>query len=76
MKAASARRLLADFRRFAGPRLPILWLLMAGSALAEGFGIVMLVPLLAAATDSGNSPAALRAMMQLVTPPGLSGTAE
>lgn len=76
MKTASAWRLLADFRRFAGPRLPILWLLMAGSALAEGFGIVMLVPLLAAATDAGDSPGALRWMMHVVTPSSeISGTA-
>lgn len=72
MKMRAARRLLADFRRFAGPRLPILWLLMAGSALAEGFGIVMLVPLLAAATDAGDSLGALRWITQSL--PSLSGT--
>src|SRR5687768_7299154 len=70
MKMRAARRLLAVFRRFAGQRLPILWLLMAGSALAEGFGIVMLIPVLAAATDAGDSLGALWITQSL---PSLSG---
>jgi ATP-binding cassette subfamily C protein len=43
---AAARRLLADFHRFAGGRLWALAGVMLASAIAEGVGIVSLVPLL------------------------------
>jgi ATP-binding cassette subfamily C protein len=66
MGASAAGRLLADFRRFAGVRLVLLLLLMAGGALAEGFGIVMLIPLLALAGNGGEVPAILQPMLQLV----------
>jgi len=49
----AARRLLADFRQFAGRRFLSLSLLMVGGALAEGLGIAMLAPLLALAGGSG-----------------------
>lgn len=66
MNVSSARRLLADFRRFAGPRLLLLWLLMAAGALAEGFGIVMLVPLLALAGNPAGVPGMLLPLFALV----------
>lgn len=76
MRASAAGRLLADFRRFAGARLVILLLLMIGGALAEGFGIVMLVPLLALAGNGGELPAILQPLVQVVPRwPGFPWTA-
>jgi len=60
MQASAARRLLADFRQFAEARLVLLGLLMIGGALAEGLGIVMLVPLLAMAGEPSSLPPFLR----------------
>lgn len=53
---SGAKALLRDYRRFAGGRLLTLLALMLSTALAEGFGIMMLVPLVAVATgmDSGG----------------------
>lgn len=55
----AARALLADVLRFAGPRLPRLAALIAGGALAESLGIVLLLPLLALA-DGGAGGGRLR----------------
>jgi ATP-binding cassette subfamily C protein len=49
-------RLLADFRHFAGRRLALLAALMLASAVAEGIGIVSLVPLLTMASGAVSLP--------------------
>lgn len=54
---SAERSLLADYARFAGSRLPLSLALMFAGALAEGFGILMLAPLIAIAAGSGNVPA-------------------
>jgi ATP-binding cassette subfamily C protein len=42
---SAIRALLDDYRKFAGPRLWLAVALMFGGALAEGFGLLMIVPL-------------------------------
>jgi ATP-binding cassette subfamily C protein len=51
--------LLSDYRRFAGRRLWLALALMMLGALAEGFGLLMIVPLATIAIGGGNA-AALR----------------
>ena len=51
--------LLQDFRRFAGARLWLALTLMLLGAFAEGFGILILVPLAAIATGTSSRFAAL-----------------
>src|SRR5690349_23106902 len=51
--------LLQDFRRFAGARLWLALALMLLGAFAEGFGILILVPLAAIATGTSSRFAAL-----------------
>lgn len=55
--------LLRDFRAFAGRRFHAALGLMWVGALAEGFGIVALVPLLAVAADSRDAPEPLQAWL-------------
>ena len=44
-EASAARALFQDYRSFAGRRLPLALMLMLAGAIAEGFGILMIVPL-------------------------------
>src|SRR3982751_2106468 len=46
--------LLRDYREFAGGRLAVAFLLMLLGALAEGFGILMIVPLVSVALGQGS----------------------
>src|SRR4051794_20359464 len=46
--------LLRDYRRFAGPRLWFALLLMLLGAVAEGFGLLMIVPLASIAIGSSQ----------------------
>jgi ATP-binding cassette subfamily C protein len=59
-------RLLSDFRHFAGSRLALLSVLMIGGALAEGLGIILLVPLLAITGDPASLPNALQSLSGLL----------
>jgi ATP-binding cassette subfamily C protein len=49
--------LLTDYRRYAGARLWLALGLMLLAAMAEGFGLLMIVPLASAAIGTGASPA-------------------
>jgi ATP-binding cassette subfamily C protein len=55
-----AAELLRDYRRFAGRRFPLAMALMLGGAVAEGVGILALIPLLALAAGSADLPESLR----------------
>ncbi|MEO5972264.1 MAG: ABC transporter ATP-binding protein [Sphingomicrobium sp.] len=63
MARSGATLLLLDFKAHAGWRLAQSIGLMLAGALAEGFGILMLVPLIASATDIDVLPEALRFLM-------------
>ena len=54
--------LLRDYRRFAGRRFALAVALMLGGAVAEGLGILALIPLLALAAGSAELPQALRGL--------------
>ncbi|MDQ3246081.1 MAG: hypothetical protein M3Q52_04155, partial [Pseudomonadota bacterium] len=54
--------LFHDYRKFAGWRLPFGLLLMVGSAVAEGVGILMIVPLVAVALGGAQLPEELNAL--------------
>ena len=47
-------------RDFAGPRFPLALALMLAGAIAEGFGILMIVPLVAFAVDGAQLPSQLQ----------------
>lgn len=51
--------LLRDYRAFAGRRFAVAMALMLGGAVAEGVGILALIPLLALAAGSAEMPASL-----------------
>ncbi|WP_028968841.1 ATP-binding cassette domain-containing protein [Sphingomonas sp. URHD0057] len=53
--SSSAATLLHDYRTFAGPRLWAALALMLLGALAEGFGLLMIVPLASIATGEGSA---------------------
>lgn len=55
-----AAELLRDYRRFAGRRFGAAMALMVGGAVAEGLGILALIPLLTLAADSAELPARFR----------------
>lgn len=63
--ASAARALFQDYRAFAGPRLPLALLLMAAGAIAEGFGILMIVPLMAFAVDAASLPARIQPLLAI-----------
>jgi ATP-binding cassette subfamily C protein len=52
--SSGTRALLKDYRRFAGSRLWLALALMISGALAEGFGLLMIVPLAGIAIDHGR----------------------
>ena len=58
-----ADKLLHDYRGFAGGRFPLAMALMLAGAVAEGLGILALIPLLALAAGSAEVPAAVREML-------------
>jgi ATP-binding cassette subfamily C protein len=60
LRLRGAAPLLKDFRSFAGRRYPAALLLMWAAALAEGVGILALVPLLAMASNATDLPEPLR----------------
>jgi ATP-binding cassette subfamily C protein len=66
----AARALFEDYRNFAGARLPLSLVLMIAGAVAEGFGILMIVPLVAFAMDGASLPPQLRPLLDLTS--GLS----
>jgi ATP-binding cassette subfamily C protein len=66
MSGDAGRALLADFRHFAAGRLTRLSLLMVAGAVAEGLGIVMLVPLLALASGSSGVPEILQSALGVI----------
>lgn len=68
--AGAVRALFQDYAAFAGWRLPLALLLMVAGAVAEGFGILMIVPLMAIAFDSGGLPRQLQPLLDLTA--GLS----
>lgn len=63
----AARALFEDYRGFAGWRLPLALLLMIAGAIAEGFGILMIVPLVAFAVDSASLPARLQPLIEIAS---------
>jgi len=54
-QTSGAAALLSDYRQFAGARLWLLLALMILGALAEGFGLLMIVPLATIAINGGES---------------------
>lgn len=62
--------LFQDYRAFAGRRLPLALALMIAGAVAEGFGILMIVPLVAFAMDDASLPPQIRPLLDLTA--GLS----
>ena len=53
-EASGASALLQDYRKFAGPRLWLALAIMLLAALAEGFGLLMIVPLASIAIGEGS----------------------
>jgi ATP-binding cassette subfamily C protein len=58
--AGAAKALFRDYRDIAGPRFPLALALMLAGAIAEGFGILMIVPLVAFAVDGAQLPSQLQ----------------
>src|SRR5689334_8073044 len=56
-KGSGFKALLADYRNYASARLWLALCVMLLAALAEGFGLLMIVPLASAAIGTGASPA-------------------
>jgi ABC-type bacteriocin/lantibiotic exporter with double-glycine peptidase domain len=71
MKQASGlSALLRDYRQFAGPRLSIALTTMVLGAVAEGFGLLMIVPLASVAIGSGEATLLRFAPWAAVLTPG------
>jgi ATP-binding cassette subfamily C protein len=63
--AGAAKALFRDYRSFAGPRFPLALALMLGGAIAEGCGILMIVPLIAFAIDGAHMPRQLQFLVDM-----------
>jgi ATP-binding cassette subfamily C protein len=63
--ASAARALFRDYRDFAGSRFPLALALMLAGAIAEGFGILMIVPLVAFAIDGAQMPLQLQFLVDM-----------
>jgi ATP-binding cassette subfamily C protein len=57
--------LFRDYRHFAGWRLPLALAMMLAGSLAEGFGILMIVPVVALAMDGSQLPDQLQPLVSL-----------
>lgn len=64
---SAAKALFRDYRHFAGWRLPLALVLMIAGAVAEGFGILMIVPLVAFAVGGASLPDRLQPLLQLAS---------
>jgi ATP-binding cassette subfamily C protein len=56
----AAKALFRDYRDFAGSRFPLALALKLAGSIAEGFGILMIVPLVAFAVDGAQLPSQLQ----------------
>jgi ATP-binding cassette subfamily C protein len=61
----AAKALFRDYRAFAGTRFPLALALMFAGAIAEGFGILMIVPLVAFAIDGAQLPGQLQFLTEM-----------
>jgi len=64
LRPGAARALFDDYRLFAGAKLALALALMIAGAIAEGFGILMIVPLVAFAMDGASLPPQLRPLLE------------